>query len=107
VSLERLRGHSSIVQPARLVLALDAPDPAQEDIRRLSVIKSNLGKFPAPLGLTIGDAGLSFCAAPEPPKVMTVLDQAVEALRALLEDEPVPADKIFDELKGMGISRST
>jgi hypothetical protein len=107
VSLERVRGHSSIVQFARMVWALDTPDPNNEETRRLAVIKSNLARFPEPLGLQVTEQGVLFCSAPEPPRSATVIDQAIEALKALLEQGPMPATEVFDELKGMGISKAT
>jgi putative DNA primase/helicase len=108
VSLERLRGHSSIVQPARLVLALDTPNPNREDTKRLSVIKSNLAPFPAPLGLRVTERGqVMFCQAPKPPQAMTLIDQAVEALKALLSGGPVPYDELMEDLQDIGISERT
>ena len=107
VSLERVRGHSSIVQFARMVWALDAPDPNDEETKRLSVIKSNLARFPEPLGLHVTEQGVIFCDAPEPPRAVSMLDQAKEALQALLEPGPKPAEQVYEELKGMGISQRT
>ena len=46
ITLDRLRGSSAIVQPARMVWAVDWPDPALKENLRLSVIKSNLGRIP-------------------------------------------------------------
>ena len=107
VSLERLRGYSGIVQPARLVWALDTPDPQEEETKRLSVIKSNLGRFPEPLGLQINDLGVIFCDAPEPPKTTSALDEAKEALMAMLEDGATSQKEIKEALEGLGISFRT
>jgi putative DNA primase/helicase len=108
VSLERLRGHSSIVQPARTVLALDAPDPRRGERRRLSVIKSNLAPFPQPLGLWVTERGeVRFGEAPEAPQALTVLDRAMEALKELLGDGPVPADEAKAYLEELDISKRT
>jgi replicative DNA helicase len=107
VSLERVRGHSSIVQFARMVWALDTPDPNDEETRRLAVIKSNLARFPEPLGLRVTEQGVLSCSAPEPPRSTSVIDQAIEALRTLLEHGPMPATEIFVELREMGVSEST
>ena len=107
VSLERLRGYSGIVQPARLVWALDTPDPQDEDTKRLSVIKSNLGRFPEPLGLQINDRGVIFCDAPEPPRMTSAIDEAKEALMSLLEGGAMAYGEIEQALHGMGISIRT
>jgi putative DNA primase/helicase len=108
VSLERLRGHSSIVQPARTVLALDAPDPNRGERRRLSVIKSNLAPFPQPLGFWVTERGeVRFGEAPQVPQALTVLDRAMEALKDLLEGGPVHVDALMEDLEDQGISAPT
>jgi hypothetical protein len=108
VSLDRLRGHSSIVQPARIVLALDAPDPIGEDLRRLSVIKSNLAAPPEPLGLWVTESGeLQFGPVPEPPVKTTALEQAMHALRDRLQSGPLPVEQVIDDLQEQGFSPRT
>jgi len=107
VSLARLRGYSGIVQPARLVLALDAPDPNAEDTKRLSVIKSNLARFPEPLGLQVTEAGVIFCDAPEAPKRYSALDEAKDAIQSILDAGPKLASDVQDELEARGISTGT
>jgi hypothetical protein len=107
ISLDRVRGSSAIIQPARLVWALDTPDPNAKNWKRLSVIKSNLARIPEPIGLTIDDEGVKFGLAPEPPKVETVTDKAADLLIALLSDEPMRATDIESEFKQAGISWKT
>lgn len=60
VTLDRIRGSSAITQMCRLAWAIDAPDKREPDKLRLSVIKSNLAKFPTPLGLVIDEGGIVF-----------------------------------------------
>jgi hypothetical protein len=103
-NLDRLRGSTAITQAARLVWALDTPDPMQEHIARLSVIKSNLAKFPQPVGMTIDEHGVTFTHAPEAPKVESVADKAADLLLALLSDEPMPAGEIEKEFNGHDVS---
>jgi putative DNA primase/helicase len=107
VELERLRGSSAIVQTARLVWALDVPDPTAKNWKRLQVVKSNLAKFPEPVGMTIDDQGVKFGLAPEVPKTDSVADRAVDLLMALLQDEPQSAKAIEDEFDQAGISIAT
>lgn len=107
VELERLRGSSAIVQTARVVWALDVPDAGQRDNKRLSVIKSNLSKFPEPVGMAIDDQGVRFGAAPTMPKVETLADRAIDMLLALLAREPRPAAEIQAEFDQAGISIAT
>jgi hypothetical protein len=107
VSLERLRGFSGIVQPTRIVMALDAPDRQDPQIKRLSVVKSNLARFPDPLGLRIAEEGIAFCDAPRPPERQSRLEEAKQALCTLLEDGPLPFAELEAELRSMGIAMST
>jgi hypothetical protein len=107
VNLDRVRGSSSILQYSRLIWALDAPDLTNTENKRLAVIKSNLGKKPEPVGLTIDDSGVTFGAAPEIPRTETVLDKAVDLMLALLADEPLKMTVIEDEFKQAGISTAS
>jgi hypothetical protein len=107
VSLDRLRGSSAITQTARVVWAIDSPDPNSPEDRRLSVIKNNLARFPEPIGFRIDDTGLVFGDAPEPPRQETQLDRATDLLQALLGDGPMPSTDLETEAQGAGISWST
>jgi len=104
VEIERLRGSSAIVQTARLVWALDTPDINQKERKRLQVIKSNLAKFPDPVGMDIDDQGVNFGEAPEPPRIETTAEKAADLLLALLSDQPMRASELQNEVEGAGIS---
>lgn len=104
ITLGRVRGNSAIVQIPRVVWGLDRPDPNSR-ATRLSVIKSNLGKKPAPLGFTIDSQGPQFTSeAPEAPRVETLQDKAADLLKALLKRGPQPATKLEAEFKDAGLS---
>lgn len=107
ITLDRVRGSTVIVQPARVVWAVDTPNPAEPNRRRLSVIKSNLGRFPQAIGLTIDDAGVTFGDAPEAPKTETQLDRAAELLVAILRKGPTLYGEIETEAAGAGLSMDT
>lgn len=105
VTLDRVRGSSAIIQPARLVWALDTPDHQRKENMRLQVIKSNLAKFPQPLGMSINDNGFTFGAAPTAPRNETAVDKASDLLLSLLESgEPVKVLELQDEFSGAAIS---
>jgi len=105
ITLDRIRGISTILQYSRLIWALDAPDQTNVDNKRLSVIKSNLAKKPEPIGVTIGkDGAATFGAAPVLPHVETVADKAADLLMALLSDQPMPATELEKEMEHAGIS---
>lgn len=105
ISLDRVRGSSAIIQTSRVVWAIDKPD-VETEARRLSVIKSNLTRFPDPVGLEISDAGIEFGEAPEKPHEDTPTERAVDLLRALLDDQPMRQPDIEDEANGAGISQA-
>jgi len=107
VTLDRLRGSSAIGALGRVVLAVDTPDATQKDVRRLAVIKSNLGKYPEPLGFRVAEDGLAFCDAPAKPTPETRTGRAAEFLRAALTDGPVLIDDLIKDAKEAGIAERT
>jgi len=107
VTLDRVRDSTVIIQPSRVVWAIDAPNGNEPEHKRLSVIKSNLGKFPPALGLHIGDDGLTFDDAPQAPKVETQIDKAKDLLKSLLDRGPMASIDLESEARGAGISWDT
>lgn len=107
VTLDRLRGSSSIGQSPRVIWAIDIPDATQKEHKRLTVIKSNLGKFPEPIGIYWKDDILKFDDAPEQTINETVTDKAADLLLSLLQNEPKTAVEIEKEFDQAGISKST
>lgn len=107
VTLDRLRGSSAIVQPARVIWALDTPNAATKDRRRLSVIKSNLAAFPESLGVEINMQGVSFCEPPQRPHVESQVEKAADLLMALLHEKPMLSVDLQKEADGAGISWDT
>ena len=105
VSLDRIRGISTILQYARVIWAIDTPNLQDKDTKRLSVIKSNLAKKPEPIGFVIDDE-ITFTDAPEKPRNETRVEQAADLLQALLEKEPRSAVDILDEFEQAGYSKS-
>lgn len=107
LTLDRVRGHSSTSQYARIVLGIDAPNIDDPGHKRLGVIKSNLSSPPRPLGFRIDDGGVRFCAAPEPPgRPETQLERAVDFVRSQLR-QPKPASELIEAATAYGISEKT
>lgn len=104
VDLDRVRGISTILQYARVIWAIDAPDLTNKETKRLSVIKSNLAKKPKPIGFTINDT-IEFTDAPEKPRNDGPQDLAMDLLLSLLAKGPMKASDIEDNFNGAGISR--
>lgn len=107
INLDRLRDSSSIVQTARVVWAIDAPDYEYPEQKRLYVIKSNLGRFPEPVGFEILENKVRFGLAPEPPREDSPMDRAVDLLLSLLQKQPVSYEDIEKEAAGAAISMAT
>jgi len=105
ITLDRIRGSGAIVQPSRVVWAIDTPDPQHEERRRLSIIKNNLrGIHCEPLGMVINDKGVTFGDAPEPPRTETQQDKAADILKALLRKGPRRSTELQDEIEAAGVS---
>lgn len=109
---ERVRGSSVIVNMGRSVIGVDIPDPEtpspDNPRRRVFVLKGNIGKKPAPVGMDIGDAGLRFTAdAPMPPRPDTALNRAVDFLAARLDRGPVPTTDLEREAAAQGLSAAS
>jgi hypothetical protein len=94
----------------RQVWKLTKPDPDQEDRRRLEVVKSNK-KFPAPLGVTMGDNGNDYDANPpsppengEPGQGSSKVREATDWLLDRLGKGPAQVVALRDEADEMGMT---
>ena len=103
-SLDRLRGSSTIAQFARIIWAIDRPDPS-DPRRRLFQVKNNLVAWPKPVGFTISDKGLAFTEAPSKPQGRTWAEQAVTFIQELLRERPISAAEVFRQATQCGYSR--
>ena len=107
ITLDRLRGSSAIVQPARVIWAMDTPNSEKFECKRLSVIKSNIGRFPEPIGFSVNESGIEFSEAPAENKKVGRLEEAKEILLEMLEEGGVRQSKVINFFQEKGISRST
>jgi len=109
--LDRLRGSSAIAATARVVWGVDRPQSATRDedpVMRLSVVKSNLGPFPPPLGFYVGAGGVEWCDAPEPEQDRNAPSRgnARAFLNAALQHGPQPVGELLDTAGQQGISKN-
>lgn len=107
IQLDRVRGSSVITQLARVVWAIDRPDPYLPDHVRLFMIKNNVARFPEPVGFEISAQGVIFGEAPEEPQQESQRDKAADLLLTLLREEPVLASEVYAEGEGAAISKIT
>lgn len=107
LTIDRLLGSATIPQTARVIWALDAPDPAEPEHRRLSVIKNNLAPPVDPLGMRVRDGRPQFGPPPQPPSPNPELDRAVAFLQAALANGPVPSRVLKLKYRKAGLSDMT
>jgi len=105
--LERVRGSSGIVQNARIVINIDQPNRAIST-KRLSVVKSNLGKLPNPIGFEILENGtLKFTDPPEEQIPNSQLEIAKVFLLDFLHEGAQKARDIYEAAQENDISKKT
>jgi RecA-family ATPase len=107
LSLDRVRGSSTITQFCRSVVGVyrltdDASAPS-----RVESLKSSFAKPPEPFGFGITDDGLVFGDAPEEERAMTATDRAVEFLEVELRREPQRYSDLLSKAEAEGISKNT
>jgi hypothetical protein len=107
VTLERVRGHSGLVQFARIIWALERPNPHVPEQVRCKMIKSNLGIKPEPFGFEIMEEGLAWTDAPDAPRQKTQLERASELLKMTLKDGPELSSLVYERGREADISEHT
>jgi energy-coupling factor transporter ATP-binding protein EcfA2 len=106
VTLDRVRGSSAIPQTARVVIAIDQPNP-KSPIKRLNVIKSNLSAFPKPIGFKINEKGVQFVSAPLEQVKKSELGHCKYFLSKLLANGPVDAEVGLKAADDEGLGKRT
>lgn len=105
VTLDRVRGSSTITQLCRSVIVLYTYE--NTGITKAESVKSNLCKLPSSFGFTITGRGLTFGDAPVAPVKRTAVGDAGEFLEELLADGPVPSKQVYEEGEKAGFSKSS
>ncbi len=110
VDINRVRGSGAIAAQCRMIWGLEKPHPEAETVR-LKVVKSNLCKFPKPLGLRITDKGVEWTEAPNESHherfKQTKVDAATAWLEDFLTDGPRPAEEAKEEGEKAGHAPAT
>lgn len=93
-SIDRMRGSSAIAQFARVVMAVDTPEPDRAEWLRFRVIKNNLARMPEAIGVMLEDGSASFTTmVPEEPERHSPTTEARDFLVDYLRNIPrAPAD---------------
>jgi hypothetical protein len=108
VTLDRVRGSTTITQFCRSVIAMYRLDDTDDAAPiRVEVIKSNFCRKPMPFGMLIENGGLRFVEAPEEARPVSAVDRAVEFLRVELAHEPQRYSDLLAKAETEGISKSS
>lgn len=106
MTLDRVRGSTTITQFCRSVMAIHKPDESL-DVVKLESIKSTFCAPPDAIGFSIDDSGIAFCDAPTEPRKATQVDLAVDFLLIQLKREPQPNKQLEKDASAAGISTIT
>jgi hypothetical protein len=117
LSIDDFRGSSHIIAMSRSVLGLSViqtgPEPDRNGPRRLEVIKTNLARYPEPVGvefLPLDPSGvlLHYGDDPQMYQEPTKSEQCIEWLLEFLEEanEPVKPKEIVEQAEAAGFSRT-
>jgi hypothetical protein len=117
LTIDDFRGSSHIIAMARSVLGLSivqvGPEPDRNGPRRLEIIKTNLGRYPDPIGIEFRPLEpkgvlLSYGEPPKEYEEPTKLDSCVEWLRETLKaaEEPVKPRELMELAEQDEFSRS-
>lgn len=106
VTMHSIRGSSAIPATARIVWAIDDPPGpiATAGMKRLRVVKSNLARWPEPLGFLVDGEGIHWKALPPDSKRKGAVENAVTFLTTTLKDGPKPSTALVEEAANQGIS---
>ena len=107
VTLDRVRGSSTITQFCRSVIGMYRIVDNQTTPVRVETVKSSFCPPPEPFGFTIGKDGLTFCEAPEEPKSRTAVDDAAEFLQRELAKKPMQYRILQQLAEEEGITKNT
>jgi len=117
LTVDDFRGSSHIIAMSRSVLGLSivqaGPEPDRNGPRRLEIVKSNLARYPEPLGMTFKPlhpkgAWIEYTTEPpQPYQEPTQAEQCAQWLLEALEDGSVKPKDLEEMAREQGFSRAT
>lgn len=105
--VEKIRGHSCIPQPARMIWAIQGPDECGQGKARVEMGRSNLVPRQEPFGFRWTERGLAFGGAPELGGGDGQREKAKELLLELEPDFPMASTTVYERGEAMGLSKET
>ena len=106
ITLDRIRGSSTIIQFCRTVCGLWKPDPQTATVR-VECLKSSFAYPPSAFGYSVIDNVAHFQPAPEVPRSETTIDKAAELLRVALRTSPQRYATLLEQAESQGISKNS
>jgi hypothetical protein len=107
VTLDKVRGSVVIPKFCRSVMGLYRPNETNQSPTRVDMIKTNFCRPPRPFGFIIGNNGLTFCEAPEIPKLAKPIDRAINFLARVLADGSMKYNKLIGMAEEEGITKNS
>ena len=106
-SFDDMRGTSAYIQYCRIVVGLDDPCP-DSNVKRLRILKSNIGNYPDPIGIVLTDEGVYWTKDNLPFSKVNKHSVCVTFLRDILSSGlPVDTKIIYERADALGIKRAT
>lgn len=110
IDIDSIRGSSAITQIPRMVIAINIPNMDYPDKRKLQVIKSSLGNYPEPIGITITNHGIEIVPIIERnanPQKNTQRELSKDFIKDFLKDGFKPSTEIYNEGAKKGLDNQT
>ena len=118
LTVDDFRGSSHIIAMSRSVMGLSiiktGPEPDRNGPRRLEIVKTNLARYPQPLGMELKPlhpkgVWLEYASQPPAPyKQPTKIDECADWLLCLLDDAGATRpQEIVEQAEASGFSRRT
>ncbi len=107
ITIEMIRGSTTIVQNTRCVWGIDTPNPLRNECKRFYVIRLSMARMTDPLGMEVGEGTPVFGPPPGLAKPVPVIEQAAEILLEALKDGPVASKDLKEIFEEEGVSWST
>jgi len=106
VTLDRIRGSSTIIQFCRSVWGVWKPDAEVAGIR-VDCLKNAFVMPPDAFGFSVVEGVIRYEPPPDTPHTETTVDKAAEYLRASLRAEPRRFTVLLEDAVPLGISRNS
>jgi archaellum biogenesis ATPase FlaH len=107
MTLDRVRGSSTITQFCRSVIGLYRPEESDlTSTVRVEPLKASFCEPAKAIGMDISGKGLKFGEAPKSDRIVSKVDLAEEFLKDLLKREPLHYTELLSQAECLGIGKN-